>query len=81
MSLNEVLTNGTHKDIIQDIKKLLSNKNINFSASQSEIIIEGKTKKEVCALIDSLPIPKQQLPLLLDVVEAKKKVFIRTRIR
>ena len=81
MSLTEVLSDGTYKNIMNDIKQIFLKKKINFTASQSEIVIEGSNKKKVCALIGSLPIPKQQLPLLLDVVEVKNKVFIRRRFK
>lgn len=69
------------KTILDDVAKVLTKNSVKFSASQAEIVIKDRKKKEICGLISSLPIDDCTLKCLLDVVEAKKKLYIRKRIK
>lgn len=69
------------KTILDDIAGVLKKNSVKFNASQAEIVIENRTKKEICGLISSLPIDACTLKCLVDVVEAKKKLYIRKRIK
>lgn len=69
------------KTILDDVAKVLTKNSVKFSASQAEIVIKDRKKKEICGLISSLPIDTCTLKCLLDVVEAKKKLYIRKRIK
>ena len=72
---------GLSKTILDDVAKVLTKNSVKFSASQAEIVIKDRKKKEICGLISSLPIDACTLKCLLDVVEAKKKLYIRKRIK
>lgn len=70
----------SHKDIMSDIKKSLEKKKISYSASQSEIFVENGDKKEIKKIVESLPISKDDLWLLIEIVKAKNNVYIRQKI-
>ena len=50
-----------------------------FQSSQSEIVVKDSTKKEIVEIISSL-IAKDDLSLVLEVVETKKSVYIRKKV-
>ena len=66
-------------NIIDSICKALEEKKISYTKSQSEIVIKDHTKKRIMNIIDTL-IDKNNISLLLDVVETKKTVYIRKKI-
>ena len=79
-SFEEQVKGGEYSSLMEDIKSLLTSKGMTFSASQSEIVIQKQTKKKVCKLMESLPVPASTLKLLLDVVETNKNVYVRKRV-
>ena len=79
-SFEEQVKSGAFSSLMEDIKSLLTSKGMTFSASQSEIVIQKQTKKKVCKLMESLPVPASTLKLLLDVVETNKNVYVRKRV-
>ena len=79
-SFEEQVKSGAFSSLMEDIKSLLTSKGMTFSASQSEIVIQKQTKKKVCKLMESLPVPTSTLKLLLDVVETNKNVYVRKRV-
>ena len=80
MSFEEQVKSGEYSNLMEDIKSLLTSKGMTFSASQSEIVVQKQTKKKVCKLIGSLPVPASTLKLLVEVVETNKCVYIRKRV-
>ena len=80
MSFEEQVKSGEYSNLMEDIKSLLTSKGMAFSASQSEIVVQKQTKKKVCKLIGSLPVPASTLKLLVEVVETNKCVYIRKRV-
>ena len=80
MSFEEQVKSGEYSNLMEDIKSLLTSKGMTFSASQSEIVVQKQTKKKVCKLIESLPVPASTLKLLVEVVETNKCVYIRKRV-
>ena len=79
-SFEEQVKSGMYSNLMEDIKSLLTSKGMTFSASQSEIVVQKQTKKKVCKLIESLPVPASTLKLLLEVVETNKNVYVRKRV-
>lgn len=75
----KINSSSVYNSIIKDIEKLLEKKKINFQASQSEIVAKKTTKKEIVDIISSL-IGKEDLPVVLEIVETKKSVYIRKRV-
>lgn len=68
-----------YETIIKDVCTLLEKKKIKFQSSQSEIMVKDKTKKDMVKLISSL-IELNDLPKVLEIVEAKKTVYIRQKV-
>lgn len=78
MSLEKEIKKISSTTAINDICKLFDKKKIKYEASQAEIVVHGKKKKEIKKLISSLKIDK--IDVVLDIVETKKKLYIRQRI-
>ena len=79
-SIAQKITSSTvYNSIIEDIGKALKKKKLDFTSSQSEIVVNNTTKKEVLDIISSL-IDKDDLHMVLEVVETKKSVYIRKRV-
>lgn len=78
MSLEKEIKSISSSTAIKDICALFDKKKISYEASQAEIVVRGKKKKEIKKLISSLKIDK--LDVVLDIVETKKKLYIRQRI-
>ena len=79
-SFEEQVKSGEYSSLMEDIKSLLTSKKMTFTSSHSEIFVEKQTKKKVCNLMESLPVPASTLKLLLDVVETNKNVYVRKRV-
>ena len=80
MSFEDQVKSADYSNLMEDIKALLTSKKMTFTASHSEIVVEKQTKKKVCKLIGSLPVPASTLKLLVEVVETNKNVYIRKRV-
>lgn len=65
---------------MSDISSLLKKKKITHTHSTNEIIVSSSTKKEITSIIDSL-IDNASRDILLDIVEAKKSVYIRKKTK
>lgn len=68
-----------YPDIMSRINTKLFNEGLVYYASQKEILIPNRSKEEVLKIIYSLPIDADTLFILVDVIEAKKKVYIRKK--
>ena len=76
---SKINSSSSYPTIIEDIVKLLGKKKKKFQSSQSEIVVKDSTKKEIVEIISSL-IAKDDLSLVLEVVETKKSVYIRKKV-
>lgn len=76
---SKINSSNSYANIIEDIGKLLEKKKKKFQSSQSEIVVKDTTKKEIVEIISSL-IAKDDLTLVLEVVETKKSVYIRKKV-
>ena len=72
-----------HLDIMDEISSLLEDESIEFTtnASKKEIIVKEKNKREIKDLVETLPIPKIVLYLLVDVTSAKGRTYIRQKMK
>ena len=71
-----------YSGIIDSIEEVLSNNDIEYEKiSNNEIMVPNKTKKEVSKLIHSLTIPSVVIYLMINIVELKKNVYIRKKIK
>ncbi len=68
-----------YPDIMSLINTKLFDEGLVYYASQKEILIPNRSKEEVLKIIYSLPIDADTLFILVDVIEAKKKVYIRKK--
>lgn len=75
----KINSSSAYNNIIQDIEKVLKKKKLKFQSSQSEIVVKNTTKKEIADIISSL-IERKDLPMVLEIVETKKSVYIRKRV-
>lgn len=76
---SKINSSSSYQSIIADIVKLLEKKKMKFQSSQSEIVVKDTTKKEIVNIISSL-IAKDDLSIVLEVVETKKSVYIRKKV-
>ena len=76
---SKINSSSSYPTIIEDITKLLGKKKKKLQSSQSEIVVKDTTKKEIVDIISSL-IAKDDLSLVLEVVETKKSVYIRKKV-
>lgn len=71
-----------YSDIMNNIEKVLNDNDIEYEKiSNNEIMVLNKTKKEVSELIHSLTIPSVIIYLMINIVELKKKIYIRKKIK
>lgn len=71
-----------YSSILDDIKVKLDSEKIVYSqSSKHEIIVENKSQKEIESIISTLPIPKIIIFLMIDIISAKNKVFIRKKMK
>lgn len=72
-----------HLDVMDEISSLLEDESIEFTttASKREIIVKEKKKREIKNLVETLPIPKMVLYLLVDVTSAKGRTYIRQKMK
>ena len=75
----KINSSSVYNSIIKDIEKILKKKKLKFQSSQSEIVVNATTKQEIVDIISSL-IEKKDLPMVLEIVETKKSVYIRKRV-
>ena len=68
-----------YPDIMSLINTKLFDEGLVYYASQKEILIPNRSKEEVLKIIYSLPIDADTLLILVDVIEAKKTVYIRKK--
>ena len=68
-----------YPNIMSLINTKLFEEGVHYFASQKEIIVPKKDKKEVLKIIYSLPIDAETLFILVDVIGAKDKVDIRRK--
>ena len=70
-------------DIMDEISSLLEDKSIEFTtnASKREIIVKERKKREIKKIVETLPIPKMVLYLLVDVTSAKGRTYIRQKMK
>lgn len=66
--------------IMSLINSKLFDSEVAYYTSHTQIVIPNKSKEEVLELIYSLPIDADTLFILVDVVEARGKVFIRKKV-
>ena len=72
-----------HLNVMDDISSLLEDESIEFitNASKKEIIVKKKKKREIKDLVETLPIPKLILYLLVDVKSTKGRTYIRQKMK
>ena len=72
-----------HLNVMDDISSLLEDESIEFitNASKKEIIVKKKKKREIKDLVETLPIPKLILYLLVDVTSTKGRTYIRQKMK
>lgn len=72
-----------HLDVMDNISSLLEDKSIKFTtnASKNEIVVKSKKKREIKDLVETLPIPKLILYLLVDVTSTKGRTYIRQKMK
>ena len=72
-----------HLNVMDDISSLLEDESIEFitNASKKEIIVKKKKKREIKDLVETLPIPKLNLYLLVDVTSTKGRTYIRQKMK
>ena len=71
-----------YSDIMNSIEDVLGSNEIEYEQiSNNEIMVPNKTKKEVSELIHSLTIPSVVIYLMINIVELKKNVYIRKKIK
>ena len=69
-----------YPNIMSLINSKLFDSGITYYASQTQIVIPKRKKEEVLNIIYSLPIDADSLFILVDVVEAKGKIFVRKKV-
>ena len=71
-----------YSGIMNNIEEALNDNDIEYEKiSNNEIMVPNKTKKEVSELIHSLAIPSVVIYLMINIVELKKKIYIRKKIK
>lgn len=71
-----------YSGIMDSIEEVLGNNDIEYEKiSNNEIMVPNKTKKEVSKLIHSLTIPSVVIYLMINIIELKKNVYIRKKIK
>lgn len=79
---DDMNTCKNYSDIMETIEESLEENNIEYEKiSNNEIMVPNKTKKEVSELIHSLTIPSVVIYLMINIVELKKKIYIRKKIK
>lgn len=80
LSYEEKISSTAGSNIIKEISAILKEKKVDYSETHSQIIVKNLTKKKVIGYLKSIA-KENDLALLVDIVETKKKVYIRKRIR
>lgn len=74
----------TANTIMDNIEDTLTNNNYEYAtnASNSEIIIDKKCKKELTTLFNNeLKISNYKIKILIDICETKKRTYIRKKYK